>query len=80
MKHRYALSTESQWRTQTNEVIAITNLAAEAVGEIDKLVKSIGGIAEQAADESTSGKQRNILEREANELLGEIKRTAQTAR
>ena len=72
-------SSEAKWRTQTNEVITITNLAAEATAAIEKLVESIGGMAEQAVDQATSGQQRGILEGEANELLGEIKRTALTA-
>ena len=69
----------SDIRARANQVITLANLAAEATAEIEKFVESIGGMAEQAGDPQISEHQRQVLEREANELVGEIKQRAQTS-
>jgi flagellin len=64
--------------TTTNEVINATNIAAEATTEIKALVDSIGGIVELAGREDTSPQRTEVLEQEANDLIAEIQRRAQT--
>lgn len=67
-------------RDAVNRAISSVNSAADGIAEIEKLVESIDGIVEQASSENTSAERREALEREANELVGEIRRRAQAVR
>jgi flagellin-like hook-associated protein FlgL len=75
----------SDLRGRANQAIDAINVAAEAASEIEKLVKGIDGIVGQAQTllkgEDQSGQQEKhrvpLLEKEANQLLGEIKKLAQ---
>jgi len=69
----------TELRSRANVVINAINVASEATTEIDKLVKSIDGIVSQASNETISDQRRSILEGEANELVGEIRRRAQSS-
>lgn len=69
----------SNLRSEANKVISVINIASDATTEIDKLVKSIGGIAEQAQADDLTENRRAILESEANSLIDEIKQRAQNA-
>lgn len=62
--------------SKANEAISTTNIAADATREIEQLVKSLGGIVQIAADESTPTQRKNTLEKEANTLVAEIKKRA----
>ena len=63
-------------RSKINQVISAVNLASEATSEIARLVKSIGGIVEQVEDGKLSEPRAKILEKEANELVKEIRKQA----
>jgi flagellin-like hook-associated protein FlgL len=76
-------------RGKANQAIDAINVAAEAASEIEKLVKGIDGIVGQAQEllksdsknpqESQSETHRvPLLEQEANQLLGEIKKLARS--
>lgn len=65
-------------RVKANQIVSVINLAADATDEIRGLVRSIGGILEQAKGDGVSDQRRSILEKEANELVDEIKKTAQS--
>lgn len=66
----------AQTRAKANEAISVVNLAEEATGEIQKLVASIGGIVDQVDNPRLSQQRREVLEREANQLVEEIRRKA----
>lgn len=66
-------------RSRANQVIEAVNVASEATDEIDKLVKSIGGIVQQVSQGDVPDTHKQILEKEANDLVGEIKRQAQAS-
>jgi flagellin-like hook-associated protein FlgL len=70
---------KTELRTKVNEVINATNLASEATDHITELVKSISGIVSQAKSEDITPQRRQILEQEANQLVEEIKNTAQVS-
>lgn len=63
-------------RERANSLINVVNFAAEATEEIDKLVRSVDGIIEQASSESITPERTQVLESEANELINEIRRQA----
>lgn len=65
-------------RSRTNEAITVVNLANEATAEIEKLVESISGIVDQASSPQISDTRRKVLEQEANQLVAEIRKKAQT--
>lgn len=67
----------SEVRARANDAINVVNVASEATSEIEKLVDSIGGIVEQASSPHISESRRKILEKEANQLVDEIRRKAQ---
>ncbi|MBX7144603.1 MAG: hypothetical protein K1X79_09150 [Oligoflexia bacterium] len=69
----------SEARSRANAAISVINLAEEATSEIEKLVSSISGIVEQADSPKISEQRRGVLEQEANQLVGEIRRRAQSA-
>ncbi|RMG39458.1 MAG: hypothetical protein D6719_13245 [Candidatus Dadabacteria bacterium] len=69
-------SEQAALRSKANQAIDVVNLAEDAASEIEKLVKSIDGISSQAVNADSDNK-RQILEREANELVDEIKKKAQ---
>ncbi len=68
----------SSLRAKTNDAISVVNLANEATSEIEKLVESIGGIVEQASHPDISDSRRKVLESEANQLVDEIRKKANT--
>ncbi len=71
-------SQNSAVRRKLNDAISLVNVAEESTSKISEFVESISGIAEQAASEQTNPDRRKVLEREGNELVDAIKRTAQT--
>ncbi|MCO6430562.1 MAG: hypothetical protein J5J00_06845 [Deltaproteobacteria bacterium] len=70
---------KSEIRARINEVINVTNVAADATTQISNLVKSIDGIVEQAKEDNITPQRRAVLEKEANELVDEIKKAAQSS-
>lgn len=74
-KRKPAESTEL--RTKANSVINAVNVAEEATAEIEKLVKSVGGIVDQAEKDETNTNRLSILESEAQQLVAEIKKQSQ---
>lgn len=66
-------------RAEANRVISVGNVAKEATDQLQQLVSSISGIVEQAGSEKTPPARRPVLEKEARELVGEIKRVANTS-
>ncbi len=66
-------------RSRLNSAIGAVNVASEATGEIEKIVKSLSGIVDQADDNSTPDNRRVALEKEANQLLDELKRALTTS-
>lgn len=63
-------------RSKANDVISAINVADEAAKEIDSLVKSISGIAQQASEDIPEPR-REILESEARELVSEIRKASE---
>lgn len=63
-------------RSKLNEVINVKNVANDATNQISRLVKSIDGIVEQVKTSELPEQRKNILELEANQLVDEIKKTA----
>lgn len=61
-----------------NKAITAINLAADATNEIAQLVSSVGGILEQVSKNEVAPQRKSILEKEANDLISEIKRQAAT--
>lgn len=72
-------TSNAEIREKLNSAINVVNLAMEATSEIDNLVKSIGGIVDQAKSESLTPSRRAVLEKEAKELVQEIKRKAEVS-
>lgn len=68
----------SDVRGRANQVINLVNVATTATDDIQKLVESIGGIVEQAQAPDLSDSRMAILEKEANQLVDEIRAKAQT--
>ena len=68
----------AELRKKLNEAIEHVNVAEEATSKLSDLVRSIGGIVEQASSQGTSSERRDVLQREGNDLLSEIRRTALT--
>lgn len=66
-------------RSKANQAISVVNLAEEATAEIEKLVASIDGIVEQASTPAVPTQRRQVLEREANQLVDEIRKKARVA-
>lgn len=62
-----------------NKVISAVNVAQEATTEIDKLLKSVDGIVRQASEREPTPQRIDALEREAKELVSEIRKTANNA-
>lgn len=63
-------------RVITNNIISVVNVANDATNEIGKLVESISGIAELAKDPNLPESRRSVLEKEANQLVDEIRKRA----
>lgn len=76
---RPAVPARTEVNSRANELINTANIAAEAAGEIEKLVKSIDGIVEQVSSKEIPDVRKSILETEANDLVAEIKRRAGTS-
>lgn len=71
-------TSKNQVRVKLNDVINASNVAKEATTQITKIVQSISGIIKQASQEDLPEKRKATLEAEANELVDEIRRTADT--
>ncbi len=69
----------SKNRERSNEIIGVINFADQATKEIEKLVDSVGGIVEQADSKDLSPDRIELLEKEANELLNEVRKRASSA-
>lgn len=65
-------------RSRANEAISVVNLTEEATAEIEKLVSSISGIVDQVDNPKLTGPRREVLEKEANQLVDEIRKRAAT--
>ena len=63
---------------EANDLIGMVNLVSEAASEIGKFVESLDGIAEQAENNANNPTRVAALEKEANELLDEIKKKVTT--
>jgi len=82
---RVELSSESNHKTKENNearsranaIINVINIAQETAQEIGRLMQSIDGIAKQA-EKSDFPQRLPVLESEANQLVEEIKRKADT--
>jgi len=61
-------------RTKVNSTIAAVNVVSESADSIEKLVKSLDGLATQAAAEEIAEGRRTILQDEATGLVLEIKK------
>lgn len=59
-------------RKRTNSLISVVNAAKESTAEIEKLAKSMNGIATQAGEDSLASSRRTVLEKEAQELVDAI--------
>lgn len=59
-------------RKQANEAIKALNLVAAATEDIDKMVTSLAGITEQAMQPNLANSRRDILEKEAQDLVKAI--------
>ena len=66
-------------RARFNELVGAINVANEATSQIEKLVKSLGGIVEQVSGRDIPDKRLRVLEDEANQLVDEIRKAAQTS-
>ena len=66
-------------RARFNDLVSAINVAHEATSQIEKLVKSLGGIVEQVSDRPLPEKRLRVLEDEANQLVDEIKKAAQAS-
>lgn len=71
-------SGKTQVRQQLNDVINVANVAKDVSGQIDRIVQSISGIIKQARQEGLPDQRRAALEKEANQLVEEIKKAAET--
>ncbi len=69
---------QNKSRSAVNSIIAIVNVASEAASDINKLVESISGIVEQASETEMPENRRAALEREANQLVNEVKKKVHT--
>lgn len=67
-------SSSTELRSKANSMINSVNVAEEATAEIEKLVRSVDGIVEQASQDETSENRISILEGEARQLVAEIKK------
>lgn len=61
-------------RKKANSVISSLNLISDTTQEIDQMVQSLAGIAEQAASGKLSDNRIAVLEQEAGDLVREIKK------
>ena len=66
-------------RARFNDLVGAVHIAGEASAQIEKLVKSLGGIVEQVSDRPIPDKRLRILEEEANQLVNEIQKAAQAS-
>jgi flagellin-like hook-associated protein FlgL len=69
-------SEAAETRKKANRAITALNIAATATDEIQKLVESIGGIIDQAKTSDLAASRRDVLQKEANQLVDEIKTRA----
>ena len=63
-------------RSSANSVIDLVNNVSDATAQIDQLVKSLGGILEQASGNQLPERRAQALENEANQLVSKIKELA----
>jgi flagellin-like hook-associated protein FlgL len=66
----------SDIRRRTNDFINIINVTSEATTEIEQLVESISGIVDQVASGNVPEGRTGVLQKEANQLIEEIKSRA----
>lgn len=71
-------NSKTQVRKQLNDVINVTNVAKVTTSQIDKMVQSISGIIKQVSKEEIPQQRRIALEKEANQLVEEIRKAAET--
>lgn len=61
-------------RVEVNEAINFSNVAGEASSKLSVLVESVSGIVQQVSDPDVPKERIPVLEREAKEIVKEIKR------
>lgn len=69
----------SQTRINVNRAITASNIAKQGTEQINDIVGSISGIVELAEKASITPERKSVLQREANNLLEEIRKVANTA-
>lgn len=69
----------SDLRNRANQIINVVNITATATNEIGNLLESVSGIVEQAKSADLGETKRGILQKEANQLIEEIKSKAHSA-
>jgi len=77
-KSEVTLSSSSKIQSQSlragaNSVIDLVNNVSDTTAQIDQLVKSLGGILEQATSNQLPERRAQALESEANQLVSKIK-------
>lgn len=72
-------SPRGEARAALNEVINFGNVASEITGKLEDLVRTVGGIVDQVSDARTPTERVPVLEKEAKEIVKEIKVTARSA-
>ncbi len=78
VQERTKPSGAQETRKKANDVINALNLVSDTTQEIDQMVQSLAGIAEQAASGALSESRISVLEQEADNLVREIKQRVET--
>lgn len=62
----------SQVRNGSNQILSAVNTTSETTSDLDRLVKSLGGILKQASETELSNNRVQALQNEANQLVDKI--------
>lgn len=79
VKSSQNINHSAEIRQKLNEVINTVNFAVDTTNELKSIVNSIAGIASQASNDDLTQQRKTALEREANSLISEIKKKAETS-
>lgn len=66
-------------RARFNDLVNVVNIASDTTTDLEKIVKSLGGIVEQVQGGNLSQGRTSTLEAEANGLVDEIRKKADSA-
>lgn len=69
----------SDVRARFNDLVNVVNIASDTTTDLEKIVKSLGGIVEQVQGGNLSQGRTTTLEAEANGLVEEIRKKAEGA-